>query len=137
MVGPVSTMPGNPPIASGPAYATEGQAGGAAANPVPTLSHSPGSTLASSDKYVPGAVFAAVTTSSSAYEAPPAVVTSAPSSSSVNTQSYFSTGYSTSGHVLNEILWVEELVTVTATTTPTVIPPARRRHLHSHQHRGF
>lgn len=145
VVGPVSTLPGNPAIASGPGYASGAEAGAAgstpaptsaAANPVPTLSHSAGVTLASSDTYVPGAVFAAVTGSSAAYDAPAASITAAPSVSSVDTQSYFSTEYSTSGQVVNEVLWVEELVTVTASMTSTMTLPARKRHLHQHQQRG-
>jgi hypothetical protein len=148
VVGPVSTLPGNPAIASGPGYASGAEAGGsgstpattsaAAANPVPTLSHSDGVTLASSDTYVPGAVFAEVTSSSASLAAVAEVaVTSAPSSSSIDTQSYFATSYSTSGNIVNEILWVEELVTVTASMTATMTLPARKRHLHQHQQRGF
>lgn len=144
VVGPVSTLPGNPAIASGPGYASGAEAGGAgsapaptsaAANPVPTLSHSAGITLASSDTYIPGAVFAAVTASSDGYNGAGATITSAPSPS-VDTQSYFSTQYMTSGQVVNEILWVEELVTVTASMTTTMTLPARKRHLHQHQQRG-
>jgi hypothetical protein len=147
VVGPVSSLPGNPAIASGPGYASDAKASGsgstpattsaAVANPVPTLSHSDGVTLASSDTYVPGAVFAAVTGSSAGYAAAAAAaVTSAPSSSSIDTQSYFSTAYSTSGNIVNEVLWVEELVTVTASMTATMTLPGRKRHLHQHQ-RGF
>ena len=148
VVGPVSNLPGNPAIASGPGYAAGAEAGGpgstppttsaAAANPVPTLSHSDGATLASSASYVPGAVFAEVASSSGSQGAvAAAAVTPAPSPSSVDTQSYFATSYSTSGNIVNEVLWVEEFVTVTDSMTATMTLPARKRHLHQHQQRGF
>lgn len=156
VVGPISSLPGNVHIMSGPGYAAGAEAGvstpagssptdstpaatTAAANPVPTLSHSAGVTLASADTYVPGAVFAAVTRSSSpGYgEGAAASVTAAPSVSSVGTQSYFSTEYSTSGQVVNEVLWLEEMVTITASVTQTMTLPSRnKRHFHAHQQRG-
>jgi hypothetical protein len=140
VVGPIAALPGNPSIESGPAYAAGAAAdqtvAATTANPVPTLSHSDGVTLASSDTYVPGAVFAAVTGSSAAFEASATAITTAPSVSSIDTQSYFSTQYSTSGQIVNEILWVEDVVTVTASLTATMTLPARKRHLHQHQQRG-
>lgn len=85
--------------------------------------------FASSDTYVPGAVFATVTGSSASLYAA-AATTSAPSPSSVDIQSYFSTLYLTSGQVVNEILWVEEFITITASMIATMTLPARKRYLH-------
>ena len=143
VVGPVSTLPGNPAIASGPGYASAAEASGPGStpattsavvseNPVPTLSHSDGVTLKSSATYVPGAVFAEATGASAAYAAPSASITAAPAVSSIDTQSYFATSYSTSGDIVNEVLWVEELVTVTAPSAASMTLPARKRHLHQH-----
>lgn len=143
VVNPTPSLPGNVAIVSGPGYAMTAQEGGAGsappptsaagANPVPTLSHSAGFTVASSASYVPGAAFAEVS-SATAYSALPPAITPVPSASS-DTQSYFSTSYSTSGHVVNEVLWEEEIVTVTASATMTLA--ARKRHLHHHQQRGL
>jgi len=62
VVGPLSTIPGNPVIAAGPGYADGATAGGSATttvvNVAPTLSYSAGISLASSDTYIPGAIFA-------------------------------------------------------------------------------
>jgi len=117
---------------------------------LPSLSYQPGSSVASGSQYVPGAIFVAKssgdsssstakgagvtipTTSSSA-----AAVTSAPAASSPSSvQTFFSTEYRTSGQVVSEILWVEDIVTVTA-GAPASTPAARKRHLHKHRRGGF
>jgi hypothetical protein len=116
---------------------------------LPTLSYQAGSSVASGSQYVPGAVFAAKsggdlssstakgagvtipTTSTSA-----AAITSAPAASPSSVQTFFSTEYQTNGQVVSEILWVEDVVTVTA-GAPSSTPAARKRHLHKHRRAGF
>jgi hypothetical protein len=142
VVDPIGTLPGNPPILSGPGYGMGATAGetNATPNPVPTLSYSAGQSVSSGSDYVPGAIFAAKeTVSSSPVEtSATSTITAAPSiASAVNTQSFFSTDYSTSGQEVLEVLWVEELITVTAPPeTTTVYAPGRKRHVHQHQQRG-
>ncbi|KAF8848886.1 hypothetical protein BDZ45DRAFT_753337 [Acephala macrosclerotiorum] len=139
VVGAVTTMPGNPVIAYGPGYAHGAAAGGNSATatvggttgqttqPAMTLSYSAGISLASSDSYVPGGIFAVSTGATFNAEAIASSTTSAPS--------FFSTAYSTiSSNQVEEILWVEEIVTVTEASTATVTVPARKRHLHGHGH---
>jgi hypothetical protein len=145
VVNPVGSLPGNPPILSGPGYAmgaTAGESTTQAPNPVPTLSYSAGQSVSSGSDYVPGAVFAAKASPTSS-PAPvenvaTSQITTAPSlSSAVPTESFFSTEYSTSGQEVLEVLWVEELITVTAPqSTTTVYVPGRKRHLHAHKQRG-
>lgn len=137
----LASLPGNPPIVSGPEPADGATAGApAATTPVattpaaassppaaPSLSYSAGSSLATSATYVPGAVFAADTSASA-----PAI-TAAPAVENVAQVpvSYFSTDYSTNGLTVNEVLWVEDIVTV------TVPYAARKRHLHKHRGVGI
>jgi hypothetical protein len=143
VVDPVGSLPGNPPILSGPGYAMGATAGETTATPVPvpTLSYSAGQSVSSGSDYVPGAIFAAKETDSSSPSVETSAsntITAAPSiASAANTQSFFSTEYSTSGQEVLEVLWVEELITVTAPQeTTTVYIPPRKRHLHQHQQRG-
>lgn len=143
--GLLTTLPGDPTIAYGPAPANAGVAVQSSGAIVPTLSYSSGKSVATSATYSLGDIFiakaaasdvvsssaaAAVTVPTAAVpakeEAP--ATTSAPSiASAVATQSIFSTEYQTSAGVVDEILWVEEVVTVTANS------PARKRHLHKHR----
>lgn len=157
VVGPVTTLPGNPAIASGPApadAATAGENTGTTMSAIvaPTLSYSAGSSLASSDTYVPGGIFLVsasktfvpqTTTAPSTPTTTDAVqaahITTAPKLfSSVPAQSYFSTEISTSGQAVIEILWAEEVVTVTesVTATATVVGKRNKRHLHKHRNNG-
>jgi hypothetical protein len=143
VVDPVGTLPGNPPILSGPGYGMGATAGEATATPipVPTLSYSAGQSVSSGSDYVPGAIFAAketVNSSPPAQTSATSTITAAPSiASAVNTESFFSTDYSTSGQEVLEVLWVEELITITAPqSTTTVYIPGRKRHVHQHQQRG-
>jgi hypothetical protein len=146
VVGPASILPGNAPICSGPAPAgaAPGNTGSGpsrtaatSAAVVPTLSYSSGLSLSSGDTYIPGAVFA-VSTRNSASRAPAPTTTSAPAPPAVpsSSTSYFSTGFATSGLVVQEVLWVEETVTVTGpVSTTTVIEARDRAHGHLHKHR--
>jgi hypothetical protein len=142
VVDPIGTLPGNPPILSGPGYGMGATAGETATpNPVPTLSYSAGQSVSSGSDYVPGAIFAAketVSSSSAVQTSATSTITTAPSiASAVNIESFFSTEYSTSGQQVMEVLWVEELITVTAPAeTTTVYVPGRKRHVHQHQQRG-
>jgi hypothetical protein len=140
VVGPMSTLPGNVPIVSGPAPANGATAGGTqtAAPPapvsgsqvLPTLSYSAGSSLASTDTYIPGGIFA-VSLSQSQTQTP-TITTPPPAPTTSNTESFFSTQYLTSGQTLIEVLLVEEVVTVTAAETSTAYVPGRKRHVHRH-----
>jgi hypothetical protein len=139
VVGAMPTIPGNVPIVSGPAPANGATAGGSqttgAPAPVsttggqllPTLSYSAGSSLAPTDTYIPGGIFAVSVSQTPTITTPPA-----PTSSSSNTESFFSTQYTTSGQAVLEVLWVKEIVTVTAPETTTVYVPGRKRHVHRH-----
>ncbi|KAE9364689.1 hypothetical protein N431DRAFT_355117 [Stipitochalara longipes BDJ] len=147
VVGPISALPGNVPIASGPGLASGATAGSpvtgappapssaASAVPIPTLGYSAGQSLASTDTYIPGGIFAVSIPTSATVAAP--AVTTPPVAAASNTESFFSTQYTTSGHAVLEVLWVEEIVTVTdPITTTTVIAPGRKRHLKRHMHGG-
>jgi len=157
VVGPVYTLPGNPAIAPGPAPAdqvTAGEATTTIVNVAPTLSYSAGISLASSDTYIPGGIFAVSTYPTSTTPSPSSTpkapasavvvaenvaVTSPPTTipaSATNTQSYFTTEYSTSGQALIEVLWVEEVKTVTESATTTIYNRDRKRHLHRHAARA-
>jgi hypothetical protein len=118
---------------------------------VPTLSHSAGSTMSYSQTYEPGGVFAAVqsgsTFSDSTTTSAAPQTTLMTSASSALAQSFVSTSFSTTTSIsalneevlINEVFWVEELVTVTASVTDTVVvtataaASAKKRHLHDHQ----
>lgn len=141
VVGPIPNLPGNVPIVSGPGPASGATAGspvtGAPPAPssvgsqvIPTLSYSAGSSLASTDTYQPGGIFAvSVPTTTPS-------VTQAPVAATSNTESFFSTQYTTSGQNVLEVLWIEEIVTVTASTTTTAMVPGRKRHLKRHLHQN-
>lgn len=119
----------------------------------PTLSYSEGTVIASTADYVPGAVFAETAPSSppAAPSPDPAVVPIAPQVAAVvtaappvveapkDTKSYYSTEYKTKGNTVNEVLWVEEVVTVTVPgkeEVVTVTAGANKRHLHKHRGLG-
>lgn len=155
VVGPMATLPGNQIIQSGPAPATAGTAAvttpvtsaSATSAIVPTLSFSAGVTPSTSATFVPGAVFAV----ESATAGGEAASVSIPSTTSttvgptttaapvvVDTQSYFSTDYKTSGYTVNEIKWVEEVETVTIPYTTTATATAiNARHVHKHKRHGI
>ena len=153
VIGPMDSLPGNVPIVSGPGPASGATAGSPAtgvppappsppaAIPIPTLSYSAGQSLASADSYIPGGIFAVSipstsdTSTTSTPSAPPAV-TPAPVPTTSNTESFFSTQYITSGHAVLEILWVQEIVTVTEPLTTTVLVPGRKRHINHHLHQN-
>lgn len=164
ILGGLANLPGNPPIAYGPAYAIGAAAGGNSATATTggtlaqsttasamTLSYSAGISLASTDTYVPGAIFALSTgasfsasaTASPAPSSLASVVNAVAVSSTLSlSPSFFSTAYSTlSPNQVEEILWVEEVVTVTEaateTATVTVAGSFRKRHLHGHGARRF
>ncbi|CZR56548.1 related to glyoxal oxidase precursor [Phialocephala subalpina] len=166
VVGAVSTMPGNPVIAYGPGYASGAAAGGNSATATAggvagttqsamTLSYSAGISLASSESYVPGGIFAVSTGASFALStAATSTPTSSPSVAATSPTtaaaafvaasivesagpSYFSTAYQTlDPNTVEEILWLEEVITVTEASTATVTVPARKRHLHGHRRGG-
>lgn len=156
VLGPMAALPGNVPIVSGPGPASGATAGSPVTGappapassdapvPIPTLPYSAGQSLASTDTYVPGGIFA-VSLPTTADPAPTSTtapaITQAPvvNAAATGTESFFSTEYKTSGHAVLEVLWVEEIVTVTDPITTTVLVPGRKkrhvnRHLHNHLH---
>jgi hypothetical protein len=155
--GNVAIMAG-PAYAKGAAPAQEGttiaeaSTTAEASSSIAIPTYAPGTKLPSGSQYVPGAVFAAKATTSpsvSAAAAPPAAA-SAPASvesaiiaplptpapagpppAATSVQTYFSTEYRTQGSVVNEILWVQKVETVTASQTTTVAAaPKHKRHSH-------
>ncbi|TVY26899.1 hypothetical protein LHYA1_G004841 [Lachnellula hyalina] len=150
-VGGATTLPGNPPIVY-TGYASDGVAAAPSSSSAPapvssapaastsTSSEQPSSSVASDTQQAPSAPSAATSSvdpSQSATEASSTIATTSPSpavtpapamQSSVSTQTYFSTEYQTKGQDVVEVLWVEDVVTVTATALS-----ARKRHLHKHR----
>jgi hypothetical protein len=147
--------------AGSPEYISGTTLGNTGAAPVATLSYSAGTSVVSGS-YEPGGIFMAVptTTATSAISAEavaaaavPAqdttsttqvsstttsfiTTTPAPSTvAKVDTQSYYKTAYQTdaNGNVV-EMLWVEEMETVTELVTSTVIVPAARHRKRGHMH---
>jgi hypothetical protein len=153
VIGPMASLPGNVPVVSGPGPASGATAGSPVtgappapssvdgAIPTPTLGYSAGQSLASTDTYIPGGIFA-VSIPSTADAAPTSTtvaapaVTKAPVPASSNTESFFSTQYVTSGRAVLEVLWVEEVITVTDPFTTTVLVPGRKRHINRHLHQN-
>lgn len=148
VTGPVTSIPGNVAIQSGPARATMGTAtttaSGSASTTaasgsslVPTLSYSAGSTIVASlsQSYAVGGVFEAESISTSvAASSSAATITSAPAvTTSSASEEFVSTALWTSGQDAYEVFWVEETVTVTASATETV-SPAKKRSDHRHGH---
>jgi hypothetical protein len=157
-LGPVPSLPGNVPITYG------NETGPWAPSPVsttagaPTLTYTPGETASAPASPLPGQVFKQ---SSAVYvEVPSGTATSTALAEAVlataptqvpppasTSASYFSTQYVTSGDVVSEILWEEDIVwvtqyadatsTATASAEPTAEPQKRRRrlaHLHGHRY---
>jgi hypothetical protein len=60
--------------------------------------------------------------------------TQAPAAPAQANLEYFSTDYKTHGYTVDEILWVEDVVTVTVSYTSSAIVPGRRAKRHLHQH---
>jgi hypothetical protein len=147
---------GGPAYAKGAAPAQEGttvtgtQASTAAeaTSSVVIPSYAPGSKVPSGSPIVPGGVFAAKATGSPSAASSAAPAGAAPAAASVESakiaplptpapaagsaatsvQTYFSTEYSTRGNVVNEILWVQKVETVTASQTTTLAK--HKRHMH-------
>jgi len=146
--GPLAGLPGGVTVNYGPAYVV---ADGASASssvdavPIPTLSHSAGSTVAVSETALPGGVFiegsvSQAVASPSVSVQVAAVVEPKPTLAPVvplpENQRVYSTSYSTVGNEVIEIVMIEEFVTVTgAPVTMTqymTVPARRKRHLHKH-----
>lgn len=161
-------------IANGPGYAGGATAGGSMPTnnggttgsvlAQPTLSYTPGVSLASSETYVPGAIFA-ITKASFSDSTPTATAAptnsasvagdnteggfaaagfdeSKPSTTLISTPSptatvegIYSTEYVTSGREVYENVFYLKLITTTATATPTPDTAAAGRKRHLHAHR--
>ncbi|KAL2067524.1 hypothetical protein VTL71DRAFT_1949 [Oculimacula yallundae] len=170
----LAAIPGNPVIAAGPGYAdgaTPGgplptNTGGTIGSVVaPTLSYTPGVSLAPTDTLVPGGIFAQKATSS-----PPAPAPAAPTPAAINVEAVptpsvqpttlitsptptptlpptttsdgaiFSTQYATrtgsNGDIIvDAILWELDLVTITETSTSVATNAVQARGKHFHAHR--
>lgn len=154
VVGPMTSLPGNLAIASGPGYAKATQDGGAPATSAAptstsraTLSYSAGKS-ASSDTFVPGNIFAQQTgkvdnASTSASTAAPATTsttaeptTAAPAATTpTESVSFYSTVWETSGNTVKQVYVVEETVTVSVGTTTTITMPAAGASAHAAKHK--
>ena len=132
VLNPAGILPGNIPIASGPAYAKPA----AVTNAAKALAASaPAATTT-----LLGAVFAATepntegTTTKTKTISVTSTVTVTPPPTPTSSISYFSTQYLTTGLTAYEILWIEDVVTVTEQVTTTVGVEARD-HLHMNKHK--
>lgn len=160
VVGPMSALPGNVAIQSGPGYAGGAPdtdptptAAESTAAAVPSATYSPGFTASVSGSYVPGAIFIKVSSSTESSSAPPASSTSAevvvaavptvtpvapaPTeapvlSSSSSPNNAYTTLYTTSGREVIAMVVYQETIYVDDVATTTVY---EKRHLHSHRHR--
>lgn len=123
VVNPIG-LPGNVPVISGPGYAKATSSASAA--PPEKAIHTVGSAASTSQK--PGVVLAASKPAGSTLTRAP------PPPSTTSSVSYYSTQYLTTGQVAYEVLYIEEVVTVTEQITTTVnMQP--RDHLHMHRHK--
>lgn len=144
--GLAAILPGDVPIFSGPAYA-KGLAASKPVVPVPVVPVLP---LTTSTPPPPPTTTSTPTPSTSSVPLPsnpaPAAVLAAPEPDTTTstptptptptpspTQSFFSTQFLTSSGVVKEIFWEEEVVTVTADTTSTIVAVEARDHLHRHR----
>jgi len=150
VLGPAPILPGNVQIALGPAYAlgaaaaaspvaaaTTSPAAAASAAPVPITVTVPGPAAPATT--ADGGVFAQIPSGNGILSAGEAMgtVTPVPAAAAASSApSYFATSWTTMGRVVEEVLWVEELVTVTETeaSAPTGLRKGKR-HGHAHQHR--
>jgi hypothetical protein len=140
VVNPVG-LPGNVPIFSGPGYAKASASASAAAAAPPEKAIHTAAPAATSTSETPSAAPAASSPSQtpSAVPAVPSSATSTvtvpppPPASPTSSISYYSTQYLTTGQVAYEVLYVEDVVTVTEQVTATV-DMQRRDHLHMHRH---
>ena len=140
VLSPVGVLPGNVPIESGPAYAKPAAAATAAQNsaavPVKVIEAPAPATTTK----LPGVVFAPTeptadgTTTKTTTTRVTSTVTVAPPPTPTSSISYYSTEYLTTGRTAYEILWIEDIVTVTEQITATVSVHARD-HLHMHKHK--
>jgi hypothetical protein len=159
-----TALPGNVKVSSGPEPADAGVSDASPA-PVPTLSHSAGSSVKPGETVLPGGVFAESSKPTPAVasveinkaiikETPIPIPTPtpnlAPTPSPTPTpapvnpklppnQQFFTTSYSTKGNQVLELVVIEELVTVTAapvTVTQVVKRKDHQEHIHKHRHYG-
>jgi hypothetical protein len=129
VVNPVG-LPGNVPIFSGPGYAkasASASAAAAAAAPPEKAIHT-AAPAATSTSETPSAALPVSSSATSTVTVPPP-----PPASPTSSVSYYSTQYLTTGQVAYEVLYVEDVVTVTEQVTTTV-DMKRRDHLHMHRH---
>lgn len=161
VVGAMSTMPGNPAIQYGPAYATKGATAGSGSITTTatsvasqaTLSYAAGLSLSGSESVALGGIFvvstgasftpstssSVATTTTEAVLSAAAVITSAPVATAAaddDDEEFFTTMYSTSGQVVYEVIWAKTDVTVTETESATATGGAAKRHVHKHARRA-
>lgn len=151
VIGPMEILPGDQVIQSGPQLATEAAATGSSS---PIAVSTTSSVIIPSVSALPTSVKSNIVAPSvstilsnnnggAALVSTPVIISSesapsttpAPESSSTSTQSFFSTQMTTVGQEVLEVLWMEEIVTVTATQTEA--PVVKRRHAHAHKHAGI
>lgn len=140
--GPMVNLPGDVPVAYGPAPASGGTVTGTApatqttAVVAPTLSYSAGETASVSGSYLPGQVFVGSSSSTKpTFKANDVTTTDA-------SYTAISTAYVSGAGIVSEIVYEEEIVTVTEEQTTTVwVQPTgasfrKRRNAHLHEHRN-
>lgn len=153
--GPLTSLPGDVPLAWGPAPAdaTDYDAGTSTSVTVtvPTLSYSAGSTASVNGSVVPGNVFkgsSSATTTATAtggeggFRGAVAATLSSSASLSLETAGTSTQTYTKSGIVIiseivheQEITYVTEMTTTTVYVSPTAAAHARRdAHVHQHRH---
>jgi hypothetical protein len=133
VLNPVGSLPGNVPIASGPAYAKSAVALSDVSKPAAPVKAVPAPAPATATMPAgPSNSDSSTTTKTRTTTSTSFVTVSRPPPPPTSSVSYYSTQYLTTGQVVNEVLWVEDVVTVTEQVTATVSVYARD-HLHKHQ----
>jgi hypothetical protein len=146
LIGPMGGLPGDVPVNAGPGYVVKGAPvpDESSAAPVPTLSHSAGSTVAATASGLAGAVFNEASGAPKAAVAavepttPPAPTTTPPPTVSLESnQKAYTTSYKTEGNKVIEVIVIEEFTTVTDTPeTVTQYTTMAKRHSHNRRHHG-
>lgn len=145
LVGTLTSIPGDVPVAWGPGPATDANPTTPTSIVIPTLTYSAGSTASVNGSYVPGNAFVGVTSSTATSVTVKAAVggiTSAPAADATTTTTATSTMTTTNADgsvMVNEVIYEEVITYVTDSTTTTIYvePTAaavRRRGPHKHRH---
>lgn len=143
--GPVASLPGDIPLAWGPAPAdadaSATDSGASTTVTMATLSYSAGSTASVNGSYVPGNIFKVTPTTTTVSVSATNFATSSASDPLITLATSTYTYTDASGDVtISEIVYEESITWVTEMTTTTVyVEPSnvarRDAHVHAHKHR--